>query len=161
VGYTNAGKSRLLHSLTNKKVKVKDELFATLDSRIGKVYLPEIQRNVLISDTIGFIRDLPPELIEAFHSTLVETIHSDLLLHIIDCSDFEMDWKMKVVNEVLEKLECSKKPIIYAFNKIDLLGQARKADILKQFDHLNPILVSAEEKTNLDKLKESISHNLS
>lgn len=160
VGYTNAGKSRLLQALTNKKVKVKDELFATLDSRIGKVYLPDINQSVLVSDTIGFIRDLPPELIDAFHSTLAETIHSDLLLHVIDCCDFEMAWKIKIVNEVLKKLGCADKPLINVFNKIDLLGETRKKDIQKTFKKLNPIFVSAENKTNLDKLKRSITERL-
>ncbi len=160
VGYTNAGKSRLLQSLTNKKVKIKDELFATLDSRIGKVYLPNIQQSVLVSDTIGFIRDIPPELIDAFHSTLAETIHSNLLLHVIDCSDFEIDWKIKVVNEVLEKLNCSDKPIIHVFNKIDILGPARKKDLIKEFSHLNPIFISAEEKTNLEVLKTGIGKKM-
>lgn len=160
VGYTNAGKSRLLQSLTNKKVKIKDEFFATLDSRIGKVYLPDMQQSVLISDTIGFIRDIPPELIEAFHSTLAETIYSDLLLHVIDCSDFEISWKIEVVNEVLSKLGCSEKPIIHVFNKMDLLGPARKKDIIKEFNHLNPVFVSAEERTNLEVLKKGIGKKL-
>lgn len=161
VGYTNAGKSRLLQSLTNKKVKIKDELFATLDSRIGKVYLPDIQQSVLVSDTIGFIRDIPPELIEAFHSTLAETIHSDLLIHVIDCSDLEMKWKIEVVNEVLSKLGCAKKPTINVLNKMDILGSVRKEDIIKEFSHLNPIFVSAEEKTNLGVLKEGIGRKIS
>ena len=157
VGYTNAGKSCLLRKLTNKQVKVKDELFATLDSRIGKVYLPDGQQSVLISDTIGFIRDLPPDLIKAFHSTLAETIHSDLLLHVIDCSDFEMDWKIRVVEEVLAELECSDKPLIYVFNKIDLLGDARKREILEEYSDLEPILISAERKLNLNQLKSEIA----
>lgn len=160
VGYTNAGKSCLLQKLTNKKVKVKDELFATLDSRIGKVYLPDIQQSVLVSDTIGFIRDLPPDLIKAFHSTLAETIHSNLLLHIIDCNDFEMDWKMNVVDEVLAKLECSDKPIIHVFNKIDLLSQTRKENIVEKYGHLKPILVSAEQKINLETLKAEVASKL-
>lgn len=156
VGYTNAGKSCLLRSLTKKDVKVKDELFATLDSRIGRVYLPEAQKNVLISDTIGFIRDLPPELIEAFHSTLAETVHSDLLLHVIDCSDMEMEWKIGVVNEVLKKLGCEKKSIIHVFNKTDLLTETGKTTILNKYGQLNPVPVSAELKENLDELKQRL-----
>lgn len=160
VGYTNAGKSRLLTSLTKKEVKVKDELFATLDSRIGKVYLPAINQSALVSDTIGFIRDLPPELIEAFQSTLAETIHADLLLHVIDSNDFEIGWKIEVVNEVLNKLGCAEKNIIHVFNKIDLLSVTRKRDIQKEFDSLQPIFISAENKTNLNALKEIISLNI-
>ena len=113
-----------------------------------------------MSDTIGFIRDIPPELIDAFHSTLAETIHSNLLLHVIDCSDFEISWKIKVVNEVLSKLNCSKKPIIHVFNKIDMLGPARKKDLIKEFGHLNPIFISAEEKTNLEVLKAGIGKKM-
>ncbi len=160
VGYTNAGKSCLLRKLTNKQVKVKDELFATLDSRIGKVYLPDAEQSVLVSDTIGFIRDLPPDLIKAFHSTLAETIHSDLLLHVIDCNDFEMDWKIRVVSEVLEKLECSDKPLIHVFNKIDLLGESRKEEIIEKYSHLKPILISAEQKLNLGELKTEVAAKL-
>lgn len=161
VGYTNAGKSCLLRSLTKKEVKVKDELFATLDSRIGRVYLPEVQRNVLISDTIGFIRDLPPELIEAFHSTLAETVHSDLLLHVIDCNDMEMEWKMEVVNEVLKKLGCSHKTIIHVFNKSDLLKPVGRSGILNKYRHLNPVMISAEHKDNLEELKNRLTAFLS
>jgi GTP-binding protein HflX len=160
VGYTNAGKSRLLQSLTNKNVKVKDELFATLDSRIGKVYLPDINQSVLVSDTIGFIRDLPPELIDAFHSTLAETVHSDLLLHVIDACDFEIDWKIKVVNDVLNELNCSEKSIIHVFNKVDLLGPTRKNELQTAFADIDPIFVSAEEKTNLETLKKAISRQI-
>lgn len=157
VGYTNAGKSCLLRSLTKKEVKVKDELFATLDSRIGKAYLPSVQKSVLISDTIGFIRDLPHELIDAFHSTLAETVHSDLLIHVIDCSDFEMDWKIEVVNEVLKKLGCHKKSIIHVFNKTDLLTTKKRMELELKYIHLHPILISAEKKENLEELKEKLA----
>lgn len=156
VGYTNAGKSRLLKSLTNKDVKVKDELFATLDSRIGKVYLPDSGKNVLVSDTIGFIRDLPPELIEAFHSTLAESIHADLLLHVVDTSDLEMDWKMDVVSTVLKGLKCAAKKTLYIFNKVDLISETRKKNILDRHSKLQPLFISAENKINLDELKKLI-----
>ncbi len=160
VGYTNAGKSSLLTGMTNKKVKIKDELFATLDSRIGKVYLPKTGKSVLVSDTIGFIRDLPPELIESFKSTLAETIHADLLLHIIDCSDFEMGWKIEVVNDVLCKLDCTDKKIIHVFNKTDLISDSRKEEILEKYDVINPILISAEKKMNLEELKSAIAESV-
>ena len=160
VGYTNAGKSCLLTALTHKKVKVKDELFATLDSRIGKVYLPKANQSILVSDTIGFIRDLPPELIDAFHSTLAETIHADLLVHVIDCNDLEMNWKIKTVDDVLKKLGCAEKPIIHVFNKIDLLGKNREAYLQKIFSPLHPVFISAAQKENLTPFKESISQTL-
>jgi len=160
VGYTNAGKSCLLRALTGKEVKVKDELFATLDSRIGKLYLPDIQENCLVSDTIGFIRDLPPDLIHAFHSTLAETIEADLLLHVIDVADFEMPWKIEVVHEVLHELGCDDKKMIYVFNKIDQLEHEPDEEALEEFKEYNPVLVSAADKINLNKLKEIIGRKL-
>ena len=161
VGYTNAGKSQLLHSLTNKNVKIKDELFATLDSRIGKVYLPDVKTCCLISDTIGFIRDLPPELIDAFHSTLAETIHADLILHIIDIDDLDMEWKMDVVHKVLKRLGCGTKKMIYAFNKIDLMQFDQIKELTQQYKKYDPVFVSAKEKTNLEDLKSKIARYLS
>ncbi len=160
VGYTNAGKSQLLNSLTNKKVKIKNELFATLDSRIGKVYLPEINDSVLVSDTIGFIRDLPHELIEAFHSTLAETIDADLLLHVIDIDDLDRAWKIDVVNKVLQEIGCQDKKMIYVFNKIDIMQYDEIEELKKHYKKHNPVFVSAQEKINLKELKEKISNHL-
>lgn len=160
VGYTNAGKSCLLRNLTKKDVKVKDELFATLDSRIGKIYLPEAESSVLISDTIGFIRDLPPELIEAFKSTLAETVHADMLLHVLDCNDLEMKWKMGVVADILKKINCGNKPVIYVFNKVDLVSASRKKRLEEEYAELNPIFISAEAKINLGELKKNIAKAL-
>ncbi len=130
VGYTNAGKSSLLKALTLKDVVVADRLFATLDTRIGKLHIPnkntegEYQKGVdiLISDTIGFIQDLPPFLIKAFKSTLAETVDADLILHIIDISDPQMHEKIKVVEDILSKLDLDKKNKIYGFNKMDLVA---------------------------------------
>lgn len=161
VGYTNAGKSCLLRALTKKEVKVKDELFATLDSRIGKLYLPDTQSNCLLSDTIGFIRDLPPELIHAFHSTLAETISADLLLHVIDVNDFEMESKIKAVHDVLKELGCDKKKMIYVFNKIDLIDESTsKQELTDRFKKYSPVFISAQEKINLDELKRVIGKRL-
>jgi len=160
VGYTNAGKSQLLTSLTQKHIKVKDELFATLDSRIGKLFLPEAQTSCLVSDTIGFIRDLPPQLIEAFHSTLSETIHADLILHVIDIDDLDMEWKIKVVHEVLSTLKCGHKKVIYVFNKIDLLQFDHREELAEKHKHYEPVFVSAKDKTNLDELKTKIAQHL-
>ena len=103
VWYTNAWKSQTLLSLTWKWVKIKDELFATLDTRIWDLFLPISWSKCLVSDTIWFIQDLPPGLIDAFKSTLDETIHADLVLHVIDYSDLQKDRKIKVVHEILNK----------------------------------------------------------
>jgi GTP-binding protein HflX len=110
IGYTNAGKSTLLNSLTKKGAYAADKLFATLDTRIGKMYIepkePHQQgKEVLISDTIGFIQDLPTHLIKSFQSTLEESIEADILLHVIDISDPRFLQKIEVVNEILFKIE--------------------------------------------------------
>jgi len=160
VGYTNAGKSCLLRALTKKEVKVKNELFATLDSRIGKLYLPKTKNNCLLSDTIGFIRDLPPDLIHAFHSTLAETINADLLLHVIDIDDFEMEAKIKTVHNVLKEIKCENKEMIYVFNKIDLLSEEAQKNLKLRYKELSPILVSSEQKINLEELKNVIAKKL-
>lgn len=133
VGYTNAGKSSLLNALTGKGVYVADQLFATLDTRIGKLYIPAEHdesgkyhhgKEILISDTIGFIQDLPPELIQAFKSTLSETVDADLILHVIDVSDPQIAHKITVVEEILSQLGVAAKPKMYAFNKLDLIAPA-------------------------------------
>jgi len=160
VGYTNAGKSQLLNALTNKSVKIKNELFATLDSRIGKVYLPDLNDCMLISDTIGFIRDLPPELIDAFHSTLAETIHADLILHVIDTDDLDREWKMDVVNKVLRDLKCDTKKMIYAFNKIDLMQYDEMEELAGKYIKYKPVFISALKKTNLEELKSRIARQI-
>lgn len=130
VGYTNAGKSSLLNALTGKDAYVADKLFATLDTRIGRLYIQnkcnfgeyKPGTEILISDTIGFIRDLPPSLIQAFKSTLAETIEADLILHVIDVSDPEIHKKISVVEEILSQLGLQDKPKIYVFNKVDLIA---------------------------------------
>lgn len=160
VGYTNAGKSQLLKSLTNKDVRIKNELFATLDSRIGKVYLPEIENSCLISDTIGFVRDLPPELIDAFHSTLAETVEANLILHVIDIEDLDMEWKIEVVHRVMEKINCQNKKMIYVFNKIDSMQFDRIKELKASYKTWNPVFVSALKKLNLKELKSEIAQNL-
>lgn len=160
VGYTNAGKSALLTSLTNKNVKVENQLFATLDSRIGKVYLNDLNQNILVSDTIGFIRDLPPELIEAFKSTLAETIYADLLLHVVDASDFELEWKIEVVQKILKELDCEEKRTIFVFNKIDLISKSQLERLANQHNPLSPLFISGEKKINLEELKEKMGQEL-
>jgi GTPase len=160
VGYTNAGKSCLLRALTGKDVKVRNELFATLDSRIGRLWLPDINKSCLVGDTIGFIRDLPPALIHAFHSTLAETINADLLLHVIDISDFEIDTKIQTVHDVLKEIGCNEKKMIYVFNKIDLIDRKEITHHTSHIKNYSPVFVSAEKKMNLDTLKKHIADHL-
>lgn len=152
VGYTNAGKSTLFNLLTGKKKLVKDELFATLDSATGYLKMPFTQVTddyrqtaILLSDTIGFIRDLPAELIDAFKSTLMEAIHADLLIHVVDASDPEIEEKIHAVQAVLHDLEVDQKPILTVFNKIDKPPAASITTIQKLRAELSPVLISAGE----------------
>ncbi|MCK9185940.1 GTPase HflX [Candidatus Gracilibacteria bacterium] len=129
VGYTNAGKSSLLNAMTNKGAYVADQLFATLSTRVGKLYIqPKNEeegkyirgQEILISDTIGFIQDLPPSLIQAFKSTLAETVESDIILHVIDVTDPHIHKKIEVVESILSQLGVGNIPKIYIFNKMDM-----------------------------------------
>jgi len=117
IGYTNAGKSTILNALTNADVLAEDKLFATLDTTTRKLFINGKEKGV-ISDTVGFIQQLPPHLIEAFKSTLSELNYADLLLHIIDASDSNWQVHIRVVNDILEDLGVNK-PILHVFNKCD------------------------------------------
>lgn len=146
VGYTNAGKSSLLNALTNKGAYVADQLFATLSTRVGKLYIQDKKaledgnytpgKEILVSDTIGFIQDLPPDLIKAFKSTLAETVEADILLHVIDITDPDIHKKIKIVEEILTQLELDEKPKIYIFNKLDLIHPMHYED---DEDQLKPV----------------------
>jgi len=123
VGYTNAGKSTLFNALTHAGAYTADQLFATLDTTTRRVYLPGTGRLVL-SDTVGFIRDLPHTLVAAFRATLEETIHADLLLHVVDASSPSRDAQTDEVNKVLGEIGAADIPQILVWNKIDLNGLA-------------------------------------
>lgn len=155
VGYTNAGKTALFNALTGKSNLIRNSLFATLDSAVGKLYLPEAKKEIFITDTIGFIKNLPPDLIEAFTSTLIESIHADILLHVIDASDPEMKQKILVVEKILHDLKIQNKHIIYVFNKIDktLLS---KSELLSEYDIFTPLCVSVKTGEGIDNLKKTI-----
>lgn len=121
VGYTNAGKSTLLNRLTDAGILAEDKLFATLDPTTRNLSLPGGQQ-ILLTDTVGFIRKLPHHLIEAFKSTLEEAKYSDIILHVVDCSNPQMDMQMYVVYETLRELEVHDKVVVTVFNKIDAAG---------------------------------------
>lgn len=120
VGYTNAGKSTLLNKLTGAGILAEDKLFATLDPTTRGMELPSGQQ-ILLTDTVGFIRKLPHHLIEAFRSTLEEARYSDIILHVVDCSNPQMDAQIHIVYETLRKLEITDKTVVTVFNKIDRL----------------------------------------
>lgn len=136
VGYTNAGKTSLFNLLTKKNKLVDDSLFVTLDSSVGKIYLADINSEILISDTIGFMKGLPLSLIDAFKSTLFEAIQSDLILHVIDVSDEEIIEKILVVEKILKDLNLGRKRKIFVLNKSDLLtgnNRTLSIDLLKRW----------------------------
>jgi GTP-binding protein HflX len=184
VWYTNAWKSTLTNSLTKKWVLAEDKLFATLWTSVWKMFVPasydEITgiyikpKEVLVNDTIWFIRELPPKLVDAFKSTLEDSIESDLLLHVIDASDPKLEIKIWVVEEILENIWANQKRL-NIFNKIDGLDEweykievdgeekiySSKLEYIKEkFSYLNPIFISAYKKIGIDELKTKIIENL-
>ena len=174
VGYTNAGKSTLTNVLTKKWVLEEDKLFATLWTSVWKMFIPASYdeetnkyippKEILINDTIWFIRELPPQLIDAFKSTLEDSIESDLLLHVIDASDPKMDIKIKVVEEILDSIWANQKRI-NVFNKIDSphLASAKGRGIIElkeKYAEKNPIFISAWKKIGIEELKKRIIEEL-
>ncbi len=151
VGYTNAGKSTLLNTLTDADVFAENKLFATLDPTSRAITLPD-NRKILLVDTVGFIRKLPHHLVEAFKSTLEEAVVADVLLHVIDSSSDAMLDQIQVTKDVLASIGATGKPVIGVYNKIDLCEDIAG---LRHFD-LN-VLISAKNKTGIDKLIEAIS----
>ena len=156
VGYTNAGKSTLLNHLTGAGVLEEDKLFATLDPTTRNLKLPSKQE-ILITDTVGFIRKLPHHLIEAFRSTLEEAKYADIILHVVDASNPQVDEQMYIVYETLQNLEVKNKPIITAFNKQDKL---EGDPILRDFKADHIVRISAKTGAGLDELQAVIEEVL-
>lgn len=156
VGYTNAGKSTLLNTLTGADVLSEDKLFATLDPTTRGLLLSRKQE-VLLTDTVGFIRKLPHHLIEAFKSTLEEAKYADMILHVVDASNPEMDEQMYIVYEILKELGVTEKPIITAFNKQDRLSGD---EILRDFKADRTVGISAKTGEGLETLKTVIEELL-
>lgn len=161
VGYTNAGKSSLFNVLAKKENLEKDVLFATLDSAVGKIYIPEIKQEILITDTIGFIRNLPPLLISAFKSTLMETAHADVVLHLIDASDPEMATKIQVVDEILEEMGIASENVVYVFNKIDMTPNLDKEGLRTKYYRCSPLFISTRTRKGVEELIHSIGQKFS
>ena len=128
VGYTNAGKSTLLNRLTGSDELVEDKLFATLDTRVRRWSI-EDHRFILLTDTVGFIRDLPPHLVASFHATLAETKYADILFHVVDASSTEARQHMRTVRDVLAKLESDDKESWIIFNKWDAVSPDRRVEV--------------------------------
>ncbi|MBI2201099.1 MAG: GTPase HflX, partial [Armatimonadetes bacterium] len=157
VGYTNAGKSTLLNALTGAGVFVEDKLFATLDPTVRKVTLPN-GRPVLLVDTVGFIRNLPTQLVAAFRATLEEVTEADLLVHVIDAGHPDWQEQVESVHEALDELDAGDKPVIHAVNKTDLLPQIEARRILHQVGE--GVAISALRRVGLLNLLRRISQRL-
>jgi GTP-binding protein HflX len=150
IGYTNAGKSTLLNTLTNSDIFAQDLLFATLDPTTRKMELPD-GATVLLTDTVGFIRKLPHHLIRAFRSTLEESLLCDLLIHVIDATSPEFLVQKQVVENLLHDLKADDKPIINVYNK---------TEDIEDLSNLDGICISAKNKTGIDTLLTAIAENL-
>ncbi|WP_037352050.1 GTPase HflX [Selenomonas sp. FC4001] len=153
VGYTNAGKSTLLNKLTGSEVFAEDKLFATLDPTTRHLQLPEKQE-MLLTDTVGFIQKLPHTLVKAFRATLEEVQEADLLLHVVDCSNENLEAQIEAVVAVLKELEADDKPVLFVFNKADQLDNPH---IREQLLHgRDGVFISAMTGENLDGLQRRI-----
>lgn len=155
VGYTNAGKTTLLNTLTGRKEYAADELFATLDTRIGKLYIPGYEGEILLNDTIGFIKDLPPELINAFSSTLSEVVEADVLVHLVDGSDEDWQKHLSVVYDILQRLGAETIPLITVFNKCDQISKKKQKEIAELLGE-KPIWISARDSIGVEALLDVI-----
>jgi len=159
VGYTNSGKSSLLRSLTKADVVIEDRLFATLDTTTRRLWLGFINNlpvNIVITDTVGFIRDLPHGLIESFKSTLQDTLDADLLIHLIDITSLNFLEKKEIVEKTLFEIGATNIPILNCFNKIDILSE--KELLNYRLLYPNYIFISAVQKRNMEVLKNKIKN---
>ena len=149
VGYTNTGKSTLLNALTKADAFVEDKLFATLDPTTRVLHVPG-KREVLLTDTVGFLTDLPHSLVEAFKATLDEVTEADILIHVLDVANPSYEFQYQVVCKVLEELNAHQKPTILALNKIDLIDEIQVQQLSEKFPEA--VLVSAKQRLYLDRL---------
>lgn len=156
VGYTNAGKSTLFNAMTGATAYAADQLFATLDTTIRKLQLPADQE-ILLADTVGFIRDLPHDLVAAFRATLEEAREADLLIHVVDAADPEHEARITQVQSVLKEIEADALPVLYVFNKIDLvLGERARVERDPEGAPRH-IYLSAHTGAGLDALRQVLS----
>ena len=159
VGYTNAGKSTLMRSLTGADVLVEDKLFATLDTRTRRWAVPGFG-DVLLSDTVGFVRNLPHHLVASFRSTLEEARHADLLLHIVDASNLEAERQIRTVYEVLDEIGVEVNNVLLVLNKVDRVEDQSFVDVLRRrFE--DTVTISAAERQGLDRLASVVAERLS
>jgi GTP-binding protein HflX len=158
VGYTNVGKSTLMNVISKSHVFAEDKLFATLDTTVRKIVVENLP--FLITDTVGFIRKLPTQLVESFKSTLNEITESDLILHIVDISHPNYGDHIDSVNSILEQIKCSNKPSMIVFNKIDALTSEELENFSFKDSKRSNLFISAQKKINLDKLKKRLYNRI-
>lgn len=154
VGYTNAGKSTLFKALTGSDVYIKDQLFATLDTTIRKLHV-DSSHNILLSDTVGFIRKLPHNLVASFKSTLKEVVDSDLILMVLDISSKYIEDHVKVIKNVLESIGAGKIPTLYVLNKVDIISEEKNIKLISD-SYRDSIVISAKRHLMLSNLKQAI-----
>ncbi len=159
VGYTNAGKSTLLNTVTNSDVRAENKLFATLDPTVRQMRFPRDHELVLL-DTVGFIRDLPPALRQAFSATLEEVATADLLLHVVDITDPDAEQQMATVEAILEELEAKELPRFVVFNKCDALEPGARERLVEQAEGRPRYYVSALDRRSTRRLMEAIEAQL-
>lgn len=164
VWYTNAGKSSLLNVMTNKWVLAENKLFATLGTNVGKIRIMKdpvmgTGKEILLNDTIWFIRDLPPKLIKAFSSTLEDSIESDLLLHVIDAWDPFIDERIEVVNHVLDEIGANQ-PRVLVFNKIDTIDANTKKKLQEKYKEEDQLWISTYTEEWIDDIKKLLADRL-
>jgi GTP-binding protein HflX len=163
VGYTNAGKSTLFNALTKARAYAADQLFATLDTTTRQLWLADAQRSVALSDTVGFIRDLPHKLVQAFRATLTEARDADLLLHVVDASSPLADEQIAEVERVLAEIGADTIPQILVYNKLDRLDASQRPRVLADQIERAPgvrvarVFVSATDGAGLDQLRSEIA----
>lgn len=154
VGYTNAGKSTLFNTLTNEKIYSADQLFATLDTTSRKLFI-EPNTNLVLSDTVGFIKNLPTNLIEAFKSTLEEATYADLLLHVVDASNEDKHEHINQVEKILKEIKANKVPQILILNQIDKINSSPQFD-RDEYDRIKRIELSAKTGAGIEFLKQAL-----
>jgi GTP-binding protein HflX len=158
IGYTNVGKSTLFNLLSESDVLVENKLFATLDPTIRRIELDD-GKTILITDTVGFIRKLPHQLVASFRSTLEESMDADILLHVVDLSHPQFEEQIETVKKVIEDIGIHNKPVLMIFNKIDKVKETALISRMKN-KYTDSIFISAERGIYIDKLKKEISKRL-
>ena len=156
VGYTNVGKSTLLKRLTKRDTFISDQLFATLDTKTSFINFPDVGKKVVITDTVGFVKNMPKEIMDAFMATLEELEDTDLILHVVDISDENWQEKIESVEKILKKINVNEKPQVLVFNKIDRVipseDYLEDTDITLLTGNRESVIISTKEGWNIDRL---------